>query len=420
LLLCLLAHGLSAKQLKVGDRLPEYTFIHLINYPSTTARVSDFRGRLLVLDFWSIGCTACVASWPKLEQLQREFSGRAQILLVNPWQNESIVRPLIEKRRQAGVVDLTLPTVCEDRGLLELFGVTTVPHLVWVDATGVIRAITEGSELTSVNIRAMLAGNVVVRQKEEQIRDISAALEVPDDRILWQSTFSSYRRGMNSTVDVSAGSERGYFIRALNRAPSDIYRYAYSESTSRYGHLRSVPIPRVEVASRDSIHLRGGVKPCSDTASMYNYELVSGRPTTVATLQARMQYDLQGQFPWKVKWEKKVKRCIVLTVTDTTRLRYIGGRYALNITDVDFHVNKVTITDLIQYLEDATYYAIKPYPFIDETNYLRRIGGIDLTINVYDFETLRRALLPHGLSLQFADRLVDVLVISDPVESTGR
>lgn len=416
----MLTQRLEARQLNVGDQLPDYTFVHLINYPKATARAADFRGKLLVLDFWSTGCTACIASWPKLETLQREFAGRIQILLVNPWQNESIVRPLIEKRRQAGIVDLTLPTVCEDRALLDLFNITTVPHLVWVDATGVIRAITEGSELTVTNIQAMLKGQTTLRQKEANDREINVVLEVPDDRVLWQSTFSSYRHGVRSTTDAFAQPEMGYFIRILNWPPGVLYQYAYSKSIGRHGALRFVPASQLQITSRDSTYLRGGLKPYTDTASFYSYELVSGRPATIPALQARMQYDLQGQFPWKVRWIKKIKRCIVLTVTDTLRLRYKEGRYALNITDADLQINKVTITDVIQHLQDMTGYGEKPYPFVDETNYRGRIGGIDLTVNVYDVEALRRALLAHGLSLQLADRMVDVLEISDPVENTGR
>jgi thiol-disulfide isomerase/thioredoxin len=420
LLVAMVLQGVSAKHLKVGDRLPEYTFINLINYPKPTAKTTDFRGKLLLLDFWSTGCTSCVASWPKLETLQRQFTGRVQILLVNPWQNESVVRPLIEKRRQAGIVDLTLPAVCEDRALLELFAITTVPHLVWVDGTGVIQAITEGSELTSANIQAMVKGSVTVRQKEAYDREVSAMIEVPDDRVLWQSTFSSYRRGLRNSNDAFANPDMGYFMRMLNWPPGDFYRFAYSSSINRYGYLRFVPGSKVQVISRDSVWLRGGIRPYTDTASFYSYELVSGRPTTLPVLQARMRYDLQGQFPWRAKWESRVKRCLVLNVTDTTRLRYTGGQYTLNITDADFQVNKVTVTDMVQYLEDITNYGGGPYPIVDETGYRGRIGGISLTVNVYDIEALRRALLPHGLSLQIADRVVDILVISDPAESTDR
>ncbi|MBT1712551.1 hypothetical protein KK062_30230, partial [Fulvivirgaceae bacterium PWU5] len=109
--------------------------------------------------------------------------------------------------------------------------------------------------------------------------------------------------------------------------------------------------------------------PHEDTSAYYCYELVSGRPTTLAALQARMQHDLHGQFPWRARWEKQVRRCLVFTATDTARLRYTGGRVMLNINDADFQVTKVSITDMLEYLEAGTRYAIQSYPLVDETRY---------------------------------------------------
>jgi hypothetical protein len=212
----------------------------------------------------------------------------------------------------------------------------------------------------------------------------------------------------------------GYYLRVLNFPPRELYGYAYSRVFGRYGYLRLIPRNRVQLVSRDSLNIQGGPFPHEDTSTYYCYELVSGRKTTtVGEMQARMRHDLQGQFPWKVRWEKQVKRCLVLTATDTARLRYTVGRVMLNITDAEVQINKVTITDVIEHLEESTRYGLKPYPLVDETHYRGRIGGIDLSVNVYDIDALHRALLPHGLSLQLADRTIDVLVISDPVENTG-
>ncbi|WP_254092473.1 TlpA family protein disulfide reductase [Dawidia soli] len=412
--------GSAGRPLKVGDKMPEYTFINLIQYPSPTVRTSDFRGKLLLLDFWATGCTACVESWPKLERLQQEFAGKIQILLINPWQNKTVVQPLIERRRAVGVVDLTLPSVCQDSNLLQLFRVESVPHVVWIDAGGVIRSISFGTELNAANIRSMLAGAPVTMRQKEYHGELSALPTTPDDHVLWQSTFSAYRSTMGMTVDAFARPETGYLLRAINLSISDLYNYAYSRQTDRYGYLRFTPRSKVQLATRDSVRCRANSGTVVDTENRFCYELVSGRPTDLPALQARMRYDLQGQFPYQVQWQKQIKRCLVFSVTDTARMGYKEGRRALLINDADFQVNNVTVSDLIQCLEDLTLYGAGPYPLVDETNFHGRIGGIQLVTNVYDVESLRRALLPHGLSIQWADRTVEVLVISDRVESTDR
>lgn len=215
-------------------------------------------------------------------------------------------------------------------------------------------------------------------------------------------------------MDAFANAEAGYFIRVLNLPPRELYRVAYADRIDRYGYLLSLPISRIRLDTKDSLRCQAGPgKIPSDTAHYYTYELVTKMPVTLAQLQRRMQQDMDALYPWRAYWEKRIMPCLVLTATDTMRLRYTGGRHALNITDADFQVNKVTITDLINYMVDVTGYGMRPYPLVDETNFAGRIGGIDLSVNVYNIDVLRRALLPHGLSLQVADRAVQVLVISD-------
>src|SRR5882762_10107873 len=95
LLLFLLIAGISNGQsfdkeivnfipVKVGDTLPDYSIGNMINYSSTSARLSDFKGKWMILDLWSSTCSGCLAAMPKLLQLQKEFEGKLQIIMLNP------------------------------------------------------------------------------------------------------------------------------------------------------------------------------------------------------------------------------------------------------------------------------------------------------------------------------------------------
>jgi len=74
----------EVRELKVGDVVPDITFQKVLNYKSSTARLSDFRGKLVILDIWSVWCSSCIAGFPKLEKLQEKYNDKIQILLVNP------------------------------------------------------------------------------------------------------------------------------------------------------------------------------------------------------------------------------------------------------------------------------------------------------------------------------------------------
>src|SRR5689334_307281 len=37
---------------KVGDKMPDYTLVNLINYSKKTAKISDFNNKLVIFDLW--------------------------------------------------------------------------------------------------------------------------------------------------------------------------------------------------------------------------------------------------------------------------------------------------------------------------------------------------------------------------------
>src|SRR5690606_15427351 len=70
------------RPLTIGDTVPDMVFENMINYGAEKAQLSDFRGKAVILDFWSRGCLACIKAFPKMQDLQKQFEGKLQILLV--------------------------------------------------------------------------------------------------------------------------------------------------------------------------------------------------------------------------------------------------------------------------------------------------------------------------------------------------
>src|SRR6476469_6873036 len=66
----------------IGERCPDVEIKNIINYKTATARISDFRGKLLLLDFWGTFCGPCVASFPRMDALEKEFANDMQVLPV--------------------------------------------------------------------------------------------------------------------------------------------------------------------------------------------------------------------------------------------------------------------------------------------------------------------------------------------------
>jgi len=156
----LVSRGQTIKALTVGDKVPDIEFAHVINYKHSTARLSDFKGKLIILDFWASWCTTCVKGFPHSDSLQKHFKGRLQIILVNPKGNgdslKQVTRVLGQFQKLTGV-RMRMPVVLLDTVASAYFIFNEIPHCVWIK-DGRVLAISDGEAVTAANIEAFLNG----------------------------------------------------------------------------------------------------------------------------------------------------------------------------------------------------------------------------------------------------------------------
>ena len=66
----------SQKPLKVGEALPASVWtapMEVVNHPQKTIKLSEDKDKLILLDFWNTWCSACLANFPKMEELQNSL-----------------------------------------------------------------------------------------------------------------------------------------------------------------------------------------------------------------------------------------------------------------------------------------------------------------------------------------------------------
>src|SRR5690606_212559 len=75
------------KPLQIGLEVPEqfWTYNSLFVFASDTSRqdLQDYKGKHLILAFWSLDCGACLMNLPNIPKLQKEFENRIAIIPVN-------------------------------------------------------------------------------------------------------------------------------------------------------------------------------------------------------------------------------------------------------------------------------------------------------------------------------------------------
>ncbi|WP_125723717.1 TlpA disulfide reductase family protein [Flavobacterium ustbae] len=112
----------------------------LKNLEGKEIKLSDYRGKVVVLDFWATWCGPCKASFPKMQGLVEKYKDKdVQFLFVNTWEkgkNEEIynnVSKFISEKKY------TFNVLLDDKAqVVENYKIDGIPTRIVIDKTGKI------------------------------------------------------------------------------------------------------------------------------------------------------------------------------------------------------------------------------------------------------------------------------------------
>lgn len=129
-----LGPGGVMSQVRVGEPAPDFE-LPLLN--GGTARLSDYRGNIVALNFWATYCRRCEKELPALEAAAEEFADEGLVVLtVNPRQKISHIR---EYLAQQGVT-LTIAMDAYDE-VWRKYRIVALPTTVFIDREGIVHAV---------------------------------------------------------------------------------------------------------------------------------------------------------------------------------------------------------------------------------------------------------------------------------------
>ncbi|MFN7922375.1 MAG: TlpA disulfide reductase family protein [Bryobacteraceae bacterium] len=77
-------------------------------------QLSDYRGKIVLLNFWATWCPPCVKEMPVLSEIEAEFSGRGVAVLgVSMDDGWHTVRPFLEKHKPGYRIAMGLPSAAD-------------------------------------------------------------------------------------------------------------------------------------------------------------------------------------------------------------------------------------------------------------------------------------------------------------------
>lgn len=143
--------------LGIGSKVPAIPLSY-IDSAEKPGNLQDYRGKLVIMAFFSMTCTPCVYQFPKLDDLQKEFSRDVKfipMIAAYSTDEEKEVRAFYHKwgypykAIRAGFALENIITVrCFPKEILPLY--------VWISPDGKILNITSFEKVTGKNIRSIL------------------------------------------------------------------------------------------------------------------------------------------------------------------------------------------------------------------------------------------------------------------------
>lgn len=120
---------------KVGDQAPDFTLQQINeNNELEQIRLSDFKGKGIMLNFWATFCKPCEAEMPYMQELYPEYKEKGiEIIAVSLDTTELVVNNFIDK------YDLTFPIPHDQKGTSrDLYKVGPIPSTFFIDPEGKI------------------------------------------------------------------------------------------------------------------------------------------------------------------------------------------------------------------------------------------------------------------------------------------
>ena len=122
--------------LKEGDAFPHFTGVDL---DGKTVDTKALTNKLILIDFWSVYCSSCVAEMPHIVKLYEKYKDKGLVCIgidLDPMMPAAKVRKFLEGQS----FPMPYPNVQDTkRQIMGLLGVSMLPTTILVDSSGVVR-----------------------------------------------------------------------------------------------------------------------------------------------------------------------------------------------------------------------------------------------------------------------------------------
>ena len=128
----------AAVGINVGELAPDFT---LTDLEGNSVTLSEYRGKVVFINFWATWCPPCRAEMPDIESLYQEYKDKGLVVIgIDIGEPEATVRQFVQRGGYSWtfVLDNT-------GGVAANYNIRAIPTSFFIDREGVIQAVNIGA-----------------------------------------------------------------------------------------------------------------------------------------------------------------------------------------------------------------------------------------------------------------------------------
>lgn len=366
--------------LQIGDKLPEMLISGVINRSSNSIQLKDlYKDGLLIIDFWATWCSPCISEMKFLDSLKNLHPNRFNVLMVT-YEDKALVQNFLSKPINGDIKTSNLVLATDDKVLHKMFPHRVVPHNIWVDKNGIVKAITSQNEITSKNILGFSDSTHLskLKPKRENLNfDPMEPFHLGDSIFTYRSIITPYIPGIGSGLYGGGVNPRIYFC--WNASIADHFWNAYSNCNgSRRASMIEIHVTdslRILTPVGDDKHLIRGSKYKGIEAwqkeNAFSYALTLPKGVNDTILREYMFNDLSRQFNIRPSVERRNILCTIVNKVKSIpfKISQSNGDALPDIKFIDknkLSIKNANIHDLIDWWFRTNVPKWEPDPFVVE------------------------------------------------------
>ena len=398
----MLSGDLHSQELKIGDRAPDLAFQTI---PNGSYSPGFNKGNYLILDFWATWCAPCIATFPKLNALSRQFSSKGVLFASITNEDPDKVKRFfqVKKNIHLDVIQLFDQVQASDfpEGITNArFHVNLIPFTVIIGPSQTIEWVGSAHDLDAKIIEAVISKKIASPKSAtspgKQV-DSSPLIMMPDT-----VTYSGFK------ISSAPASKPSRSI-MLNTFPEkSAIRNRFSGSTVDFilAQYYRIPMKQVEVKGIESAYI-----------PLVNYSISRDEGTTWDSLALVTSEVLSKKYNFTYRVKRIVTEVWKLQLMDTlsiirnaaafddTNGKSSSGIYGDTVYAVNFRYSQ--LKDILDKFYTDRFFLINEQAL--SPSMARRL--FDLEIPVNNWKGLRKQLGRYGISLKSETLPVTYLVL---------